>query len=83
MNNAFELYELVTDAQAVEQRGAFDYMPLAVEDLQACFGGLLNKDIAEKIIAAHKELHDANEENGKFANNYYHIIEKQLSEIEL
>ena len=83
MNNAFELYELVTDAQAVEQRGAFDYMPLAVEDLQACFDGLLNKDIAEKIIAAHKELHLRNAEDGKFANNYYHIIEKQLSEIEL
>ena len=81
--NAFELYELATVAQAVEQRGAFDYMPLAVEDLQACFEGLLNQEIAEKIIAAHKELHDANEENGKFANNYYHIIEKQLSEIEL
>ena len=48
--NAFELYELATVAQAVEQRGAFDYIPL---DLQACFDGLLNKDIAEKIIAAH------------------------------
>ena len=81
MNNAFELYELVTDAQAVEQRGAFDYMSL--EDLQACFDGLLNQDIAEKIIAAHKALHEANEANGKFANNYYYIIEKPLSEIEL
>ena len=78
--NAFELYELATDAQAVEQRGAFDYMQL---DLQACFDGLLNQEIAEKIIAAHKTLHEANEANGKFANNYYHIIEKQLSEIEL
>ena len=83
MNNAFELYELVTDAQAVEQRGAFDYMPLDLQALQACFDGLLNKDIAEKIIAAHNLLHEANEANGKFANNYYHIIEKQLSEIEL
>ena len=83
MNNAFELYELVTDAQAVEQRGAFDYMPLDYKALQACFGGLLNQDIAEKIIAAHKSLHEANEENGKFANNYYYIIEQQLSKIEL
>ena len=81
--NAFELYELATDAQAVEQRGAFDYMPLAVEDLQACFDSLLNREIAEKIIAAHKELHSENEANSKFANNYYYIIEKQLSEIEL
>ena len=81
--NAFELYELATVAQAAEQRGAFDYMPLDLQALQACFDGLLNKDIAEKIIAAHKELHAANEENGKFANNYYYIIEKQLSEIEL
>ena len=79
--NAFELYELATDAhQAVEQRGAFDYMPL---DLQACFDGLLNQEIAEKIIAAHKALHEANEENGKFANNYYYIIEQPLSKIEL
>ena len=83
MNNAFELYELATVAQAAEQRGAFDYMPLAVEDLQACFDGLLNQEIAEKIIAAHTELHEENEAHGKFANNYYHIIEKQLSEIEL
>ena len=81
--NAFELYELATAEQAAEQRGAFDYTPLAVEDLQACFDGLLNKDIAERIIAAHKALHEENEANGKFANNYYHIIEKQLSEIEL
>ena len=81
--NAFELYELATVAQAAEQRGAFDYMPLDLQALQACFGGLLNKDIAEKIIAAHNLLHEANEANGKFANNYYHIIEKQLSEIEL
>ena len=81
--NAFELYELATVAQAVEQRGAFDYMPLDELQLQACFDGLLNQDIAEKIIAAHKELHDANEENGKFANNYYYIIEQQLSKIEL
>ena len=81
--NAFELYESATDAQAVEQRGAFDYMQLAVEDLQACFDGLLNQEIAEKIIAAHKALHSENEANGKFANNYYYIIEKQLSEIEL
>ena len=80
--NAFELYELATACATVEQRGAFDYMPLAVEDLQ-CFEGLLNQEIAEKIIAAHKALHEANEENGKFANNYYYIIEKQLSEIEL
>ena len=80
--NAFELYELVTVAQAAEQRGAFDYMQLAVEDLQACFEGLLNQEIAEKIIAAHKELHLLNEANGKFANNYY-IIEQQLSKIEL
>ena len=79
--NAFELYELATDAQAVEQRGAFDYMP--IEDLQACYEGLLNQEIAEKIIAAHNALQEANEANGKFANNYYHIIEKQLSEIEL
>ena len=78
--NAFELYELATDAKSVEQRGAFDYMPL---DLQACFDGLLNQDIAEKIIAAHKKLHEENEANGKFSNNYYHIIEKTLSEIEL
>ena len=78
--NAFELYELATDSKSVEQRVAFDYMPL--EDLQACFGGLLNKDIAEKIIAAHKALHEANED-GKSANNYYHIIEQQLSKIEL
>ena len=83
MNNAFELYESATVAQAAEQRGAFDYMPLAAEDLQACFDGLLNKDIAEKIIAAHKELHSENEANGKFANNYYYIIEQQLSKIEL
>ena len=82
MNNAFELYELVTDAQAVEQRGAFDYMQLDEDLLQACFGGLLNKDIAEKIIAAHKALHEANA-NGKFANNYYYMIEQQLSKIEL
>ena len=81
MNNAFELYELATVAQAAEQRGAFDYMP--IEDLQACYEGLLNKDIAEKIIAAHKALHDANDANGKFANNYYYIIEQQLSKIEL
>ena len=80
--NAFELYELATDAhQAVEQRGAFDYMRM--EDLQACFDGLLNQDIAEKIIAAHKALHEANEANGKFSNNYYYIIEQQLSKIEL
>ena len=81
--NAFELYERATDAQAVEQRGAFDYMPLDLQALQACFDGLLNQDIAEKIIAAHKALHDANEENGKFANNYYYIIEQPLSKIEL
>ena len=81
--NAFELYELATDSKSVEQRGAFDYMQLSMEDLQACFDGLLNQEIAEKIIAAHKELHSENEANGKFANNYYHIIEKQLSEIEL
>ena len=80
--NAFELYELATVAQAVEQRGAFDYMQLDEEDLQACFGGLLNQEIAEKIIAAHKELHEANA-NGKFANNYYYIIEQPLSKIEL
>ena len=78
--NAFELYELSTEAQAAEQRGAFDYIPL---DLQACFDGLLNQDIAEKIIAAHKKLHEENEANGKFANNYYYIIEQQLSKIEL
>ena len=78
--NAFELYEMSTDAKYVEQRGAFDYMSL--EDLQACFDGLLNPEIAEKIIAAHKELHEANT-NGKFANNYYYIIEQQLSKIEL
>ena len=83
MNNAFELYELVTDAQAVEQRGAFDYMSLDYKDLQACFEGLLNKDIAEKIISAHKELHLLNDANGKFANNYYYIIEQPLSKIEL
>ena len=82
MNNAFELYELATVAQAAEQRGAFDYIPLDLQALQACFDGLLNKDIAEKIIAAHKELHEANA-NGKFANNYYYIIEQQLSKIEL
>ena len=81
--NAFELYELATVAQAAEQRGAFDYMPIDLQALQACFDGLLNQDIAEKIIAAHKTLHEANEANGKFANNYYYIIEKQLSEIEL
>ena len=78
--NAFELYELATDAQAVEQRGAFDLQAL---DLQACYDGLLNQDIAEKIIAAHKTLHEANEANGKFANNYYYIIEQPLSKIEL
>ena len=78
--NAFELYELATDAQAVEQRGAFDYMQL---DLQACFDGLLNQEIAEKIIAAHKELHEENEATGKFSNNYYYIIEQPLSKIEL
>ena len=81
--NAFELYELATVAQAAEQRGAFDYMPLAVEDLQACFDGLLNQEIAEKIIAAHKTLHEENEANGKSANNYYYIIEQQLSKTEL
>ena len=79
--NAFELYELVTDAQAVEQRGSFDYMQL--EDLHEYYGGLLNQEIAEKIIAAHKELHEANEASGKFANNYYYIIEQPLSKIEL
>ena len=78
--NAFELYELATDFESVEQRGAFDYMPL---DLQACFDGLLNQEIAEKIIAAHNLLHEANEANGKFANNYYYIIEQPLSKIEL
>ena len=78
--NAFELYELATDAKPVEQRGAFDLQAL---DLQACYDGLLNQDIAEKIIAAHKKLHEENEANGKFSNNYYHIIEKTLSEIEL
>ena len=81
--NAFELYESATDAQAAEQRGAFDYMPLDELQLQACFGGLLNKDIAERIIAAHQELQVANEANGKFSNNYYYIIEQQLSKIEL
>ena len=81
--NAFELYELATVAQAAEQRGAFDYMPLDYKDLQACYEGLLNLEIAEKIIAAHKTLHEENEENGKFANNYYYIIEQQLSKIEL
>ena len=81
--NAFELYESAIDAKSVEQRGAFDYMQLSIEDLQACFDGLLNKEIAEKIIAAHKALHSENEANGKFANNYYYIIDRQLSEIEL
>ena len=81
--NAFKLYETVVDAKSVEQRGAFDYLPLSIDDLQACFEGLLNQEIAEKIIAAHKELHTENEANGKFANNYYYIIEQQLSEIEL
>ena len=81
--NAFELYELATDLASVEQRGAFDYMQLSIADLQACFDGLLNPEIAEKIIAAHKTLHEENEANGKFANNYYYIIEQQLSKIEL
>ena len=81
--NAFELYELVVDAKSVEQREAFDYLPLAIEDLQACFDGFLDKKIAEKIIAAHKELHEENEKNGKFSSNYYYCIEQQLSEIEL
>ena len=81
--NAFELYETVVDAKSVEQRAAFDYLPLALEDLQACCDSLLNQEIAEKIIAAHKALHKANEENGKFSNNYYYIIEQQLSKIEL
>ena len=79
--NAFELYELAIDAKSVDCRGAFDYMSL--EDLHEYFDGLLNKDIAEKIIAAHKELQVANEANGKFSNNYYYIIEQQLSKIEL
>ena len=81
--NAFELYELATVAQAAEQRGAFDYMPLDLQALQACFDGLLNQEIAEKIIAAHKELHEENEATGKFSNNYYYIIEQPLSKIEL
>ena len=79
--NAFELYELAIDAKSVDCRGAFDYLQL--EDLHEYFDGLLNQEIAEKIIAAHNALHEANEATGKFANNYYHIIEKQLSEIEL
>ena len=61
MNNAFELYELATVAQAAEQRGAFDYTPLDLQALQACFDGLLNQESAEKIIAAHKTLHEENE----------------------
>ena len=81
--NAFELYELVVDAKSVEQRGAFDYLPIAIEDLQACFDGFLDKKIAEKIIAAHKELHEENEKNGKFSSNYYYCIEQPLREIEL
>ena len=81
--NAYELYETAVDAKSVEERGAFDYLPLALEDLQACFDGLLNQEIAEKIIAAHKALYRENEANGKFANNYYYIIEQQLSKIEL
>ena len=81
--NAYELYETAVDAKSVEERGAFDYLPLALEDLQACCDSLLNQEIAEKIIAVHKELHKENEATGKFANNYYYIIEQQLSKIEL
>ena len=79
--NAYELYELV-DAKSVEERGVFEYTQITLEELQANFDGFLDKEIAEKIMSAHKELHEENE-NGNFSNNYYYIIEQPLSEIEL
>ena len=81
--NAFELYELTVETKSVEERGVFEYKPITLEDLQANFDGFLDKKIAEKIIAAHKELHKENEKNGKFSSNYYYCIEQPLSEIEL
>lgn len=81
--NAFELYELTVETKSVEERGVLEYTPITLEDLQASFDGFLDKKIAEKIIAAHKELHEENNKNGNFSNNYYYIIERSLSEIEL
>ena len=81
--NAFELYELTVETKSVEERGVFEYTPITLEDLQASFDGFLDKKIAEKIIAASEELHEENDKNGNFSNNYYYIIEKPLSEIEL
>lgn len=81
--NAFELYELAVDAKSVEQRSAFDYLPISIEDLQACYNGFLDKKIAEKIIAAHNRLFKENEKNGKFSSNYYYCVEQPLREIEL
>ena len=85
--NAFELYEIVSEDVSVETRGSFDCPELTVEALQGAYeynvGGFLSPGIAEKIIAAHKELCKENEKNGKFSSNYYYCIEQPLSEIEL
>ena len=81
--NAFELYELAVETKSVEERGVFEYTQITLEDLHAIYDGFLDKKIAEKIIAAHKELHEENKKNGKFSSNYYYCIEQPLSEIEL
>ena len=81
--NAFELYEIVSENASVETRGSFDCPELTVDALQGAYEGFLSPALAEKIIAAHKELHEENEKNGKFSSNYYYCIEKPLSEIEL
>lgn len=78
--NAFKLYTAAFDTALDYTENTVDYIKGYAD---GAFNIIISDDVAEKIIDAKIKLEKANDENGQWTNNFYHIVEAPLSEIEI